>query len=499
MALVVGWLATSPVWSMGINWDTAGYASEIAGGSPWVRMPWNSHFGAGHAYWIAMHAARGLGCTALDGVRALNALALGGSALAIYLCALRMGARPVLSVLLAAIYLTGWGTLILVFTWEDNVLFHPAALAALAICIFRVGEWRWQDSLFGGLLVGVSSLMSWQGAAFAIPVVYAACFLSGPRSRWWQRLRDSAIVPAGVVLARLAWACIYWLTARELPFADLLRTAFERPVPSYLPRHFSDWIGLLGKWRDILTHLGTGVTHELGPTVRDSVAVVPYLKVLGACFLGIAVLLWVVTCVLFRRRFGRQSRLLAVAFLGLTLSSAVYLDFPADKYKRYDYVPMLASLGLAAVAGYWTNRASTARWSRHLVWPVILGVVAGQSVAAYRWNRQWYANLPTTRPLNRAGHGGETWFAYLRELRKSNREACSFVLAFDEVAYANSNLEILAALVSELPVPIVVGAPLAAQKWLRPLPTASAAEVMAAARSCQWISPSARLELAKPR
>lgn len=496
-AFILGWVATSPSWSMGINWDTAGYSSEIVQGTPWARMPWNSHYGVGNVYWIAMHLSRGMGMTALDGIRALNAMALAGSALAICVCALRMGVPPVQAFFSAAVYLTAWGTLILVFTWEDNVLFHPAALAAVAICVFRVGHWRWQDSLYAGSLVGLSSLMSWQGAAFAIPVCYASLFLAGSKSGWWQRLRDCALVPVGLVLARFGWVCIFWITAQGMPFTDLLRTAFERPVPSYLPKSYSSWIGLLGKWREILTHLGMGVTHEIGPGIRDSAAVVPHLKILGACLLGLAVLIWVVTSILFRRRFACSSRIVAAAFLALTITSAVYLDFPADKYKRYDYVPMLASLGLAATLGYVARRTSKHGWRRHLVWPAIFGILVGQVFIGYHWNRQWYARLSTTRPLGRAGHENQTWFAYLRSLKKANGNACSFVFAFDEVAHADSNLEIVAALFSELPYPLVVGGPPAAQKWLRPLPLVSTAEVVAGPRGCQWLSPGASLELAK--
>ena len=499
VAFVAGWLATSPTWSMGVNWDTAGYSGEIARGTPWARMPWNSHYGVGNVYWIAMHGARGIGLTALDGIRALNALAFAGSSLCLCLCALRMGVAAIQSVFLAAVYVTAWGTLSLVFTWEDNVLFHPAALAALAICVFRVGQWRWQDSLHAGLLVGLSSLMSWQGAAFAIPVCYASLFLAGSNRRWWQRLRDCALVPVGLVLARFAWVCGFWATAQGLPFSDLLRTAFERPVPSYLPKNYAGWIGLLGKWREVFTHLGLGVTHEIGPGIRDAAAVVPYLKLLGASLLGLAVLLWVATSLLFHRRFGRPSKFLTAAFLALTLSSAVYLDFPADKYKRYDYVPMFASLGLAAAAGAMARRRTKTSWPRYCVLPAILVVVVGQLVVGYHWNRQWYASLPRSRPIGRAAHGKQTWFAYLRALREANGSACSFVFAFEELAHAESNLEIEAALFSELPNPLVVGGPPSAEKWIRPLPLVSAAQVLAGRRECQWISPGAGVELAKAK
>ena len=174
---------------MGVNWDTSGYASEIARGSPWARTPWNSHYGVGHAHWLAAHLGRPLGLTVLGSLRALNAVALALSALIIALGATRMRLLPLPAFLLAAVYLTGWGTLILAFTWEDNLLFHPPALAVLALCLVRVADWRWRDSLAAGLLAGLASLMSWQGAAFALPAIYASLFLAPAPRAWWQRLR----------------------------------------------------------------------------------------------------------------------------------------------------------------------------------------------------------------------------------------------------------------------------------------------------------------------
>ena len=217
-AVLLGWHATSPSWSMGINWDTAGYATDIGQGSPWAGVPWNSHFGIGQVYWLTMHLAPRLGLTGLDGLRLLNAFALAGSAVALTICAVHLGLRPVLAALAGGLYLASWGTLILVFTWEDNVLVHPTGLAALAICLFHLGEWRWRHSIYAGLLVGLSSLMSWQGATYVFPVIYAALVLGGRYRYWQQRLRDAVLVPLGLALARLVWLSIYWLTAHQLSY-----------------------------------------------------------------------------------------------------------------------------------------------------------------------------------------------------------------------------------------------------------------------------------------
>jgi hypothetical protein len=494
LGLLVGWACTSPSWSMGINWDTSGTLSEIARESPWARTPWNSHYGVSQVYWLAVHLARPLGLTALDGIRVLNGLALSLSALTLCLCAIRLGVRPTLAVLLAGVYLTSWGTLILTFTWEDNILFHPPALAVLALCLVRIHEWRWQDSLAAGLLAGWSSLMSWQGAAFALPAMYVALFLAGPTRPWWQRLRDGVCVPAGLIAARFVWVGIYWLTAHQLSFRELLVTAFERPSPNFLPKDFAGWITLVGRWREGLAHMGLGITHELGPGIRDSVIAVPQLKTIGVVLLGLSVLLWVITCLVFRRRIRLEFQFVAMAFLALTLSAAIYLDLPADKYKRYDYLPMIVSLGLLVLAG-WVAMRGPSRWLGRGVAFAIVAVIGAQLAVGYHWNRQWYARLPTARPANRIAHSNLTWFAYFRSLKRAAPQSCAFVFAFDEVAWANDNLEILAALVSELPNPAVIAAPPRAHTWPRPLPLIAAEELAPRMRGCEWVSPAARTRL----
>jgi hypothetical protein len=330
-ALTLGWFGTSPWLSMGINWDTAGNATDIGLGAAWGRYPWNSHYGTWEVYWIATHVARALGATLLDGVRALNALALAGSAAMLTLCGLRWKLSPVLASLIATIYLSSWGTLLLVFTWEDNVLVHPGALATLTVCIFRVGNWRSRDSLLAGVCAGLASLMSWQGASFALPAMYAAVVLAGPGRAWHRRLSDAALVPLGLVAIRAVWVMAYWLTATKLSLLKLLQTAFERPSPNYLPEHLSGWWTLLGRWREILDHVGIGVTHEAGPSFRDASALVPYWRHLGILLLAFALLSWLATNLLFRARFSPKTKFVAAALLALTMASAIYLDLPVDK------------------------------------------------------------------------------------------------------------------------------------------------------------------------
>ena len=489
VAVLVGWRATSPTWSMGINWDTAGYATDIGQGSPWASMPWNSHYGAGQVYWLAMHLAPRLGLTALDGLRLLNALALAGSAVLLTICALHLRLRPVLAALTGGLYLASWGTLILVFTWEDNVLGHPAGLAALAICLFRLRAWQWRHSLYAGLLVGLSSLMSWQGAAYALPVMYGTLVLAGRDRCWWQRARDVTLVPLGLALARWLWLSVYWLTAHSLSYAGLVRTAFESPAPNFLPQRVSQWLALLGNPRAILTHMGIGVSHELGPGARDSSVLVPYLPYLGAGLLCLALVPWVVAVVRSRKSDECSFHFVAAAFLLMTMTAAIYLDLPVDKYKRYDYVPAFISLAFAVIASYATRNRSLR--SARIFTCLAVAILVGQSVTAYRWNRHWYAKLPSTAPKDYVGHGSQTWFAYMRELRHKAPDACSFVFSFGELVQARYQLEITASLLSELRQPKVIGAPPNAGAWPRRLPLADSRSLAANLRGCEWLSPDA--------
>jgi hypothetical protein len=471
---------------MGINWDTAGYSTDIGRGGDWAHYPWNSHYGAWQVYWIAMHVARALGATLLDGVRALNALAFAGSAAMLTLCSLRWKLRPLLAALIAGVYLCSWGTLLLVFTWEDNILVHPGALAGLAVCIFRIGNWRARDSLLAGACIGIASLMSWQGAAFAVPAIYAAAVLGGPGRAWHRRLVDAAVVPLALVATRTVWVGVYWLTATKLSFTKLLRGAFERPSPNFLPEHLSGWWVLLGKWREILGHVGVGVTHEVGPSLRDAAAVVPYLRYLGMVLLGISFLSWVATCLLFRAKFSPRSQFVAAAFFALTVMSAIYLDLPVDKYKRYDYIPMFLSLGCAATAAHIAGRKVFAHRTNWILAGALSLLLGGQILVAYRWNREWYAKFPS--PANYAGHDKQTWFAYMRSLRNAHPDACSFVFAFEDVKNGRYQLEIPAALYSELPHPVIVGAPPAAAHWPRPLPLDAGTANRNSLQSCAWNS-----------
>jgi hypothetical protein len=494
LAVLVGWLCTSSTYSMGVNWDTAAYAADIGGASPWASLPWNSHYGVGHIYWLVMHLMAWLGLPALDGIRVANTLALAWSAAALTFCARALGLRPAMRLVVAGVYLTAWGTLILVATWEDNVLVQPAALSALAVCLARINAWRGRDSAWAGALVGLSSLMSWQGAAYLLPVGCAA-LLAGRERTWTVRLRDALFVPMAFAGTRALWTIAFWMSASKLSLTTLLVTAFERPKPNFLPEAWKDWMAMLSKPRDILTHAGIGLTHELGPSFQNLPGVWARLHLLGGLLIGISLLLWLLLALLLRRRVNVRVRFLSVAFLCLTAATVIYLDVPADKYKRYDYLPIFASLAIpVACLGLERWFASKGVWRggiRRLCLAVVCVLVLAQGVAAYRWNRQWYLALRDD-PSDYRGRAGQTWLAFLRSVRRQDPTACFYVFAFSEMANGQYQLEIPAALSAELARARVIGAPQDAHFWGHPLPLADAAFVKANLRGCEWVSPQAQ-------
>jgi hypothetical protein len=501
LAVMVGWLCTSSSFSMGVNWDTAAYAADIGGASPWATLPWNSHYGIGHIYWLVMHLMSWLGQPALDGIRVANAMALAWSAAALTFCARALGLRPAMRLVVAGLYLTAWGTLILVATWEDNVLVQPAALSALAVCLARINAWRARDSAWAGALVGLSSLMSWQGAAYLLPVGCAA-LLAGRNRAWLARLRDTMVVPLTFAGTRALWTVGYWLSASKLSLTTLLVTAFERPSPNFLPEAMKDWMTMLGNPRAILIHAGIGVTHELGPSIRDLPGIQAHLHLLGGCLIGLALLLWLLLAALLRHRVNIRVRFLAVAFLLLTAATVIYLDVPADKYKRYDYLPIFASLGIPAVClgieRWFTKHGVWRGGIRHACLVTLCFLILAQGVLGYRWNRQWYQTLRAD-PSGYLGQAGQTWLAFLRSVRRQDPQACFYVFAFSDVANGQYQLEIPAALSAELARARVIGAPHEAHFWGRPLPLADAGFVKATLRGCEWISPRAQVLLTAAR
>ncbi len=518
VGLVLGWVATGPAGSMGINWDAAAYAAEIASGRRgWSAEPWSSHFGLGSIYLMGAAVARGLGGSVLDGFRALGAIALAGAAALVAEAARRLSGSRALGFLLTLLWVAAWGVIRLVATWEDNVLFLPVAAGAILLALARIEAWRTRDSLLAGLLVGAGSLVSWQAAVYLFPPLYACACLGGPGRSFRRRAAEAGILVLAFLGARVGWALLFFASSDGLSFRAVFGPLFARPEPSYFPRGWQGWAELARAWRTVLRHVATGLSQVLGPWGRAGTPRGDTLLLVGAGVLTAALAGAVVSFRRASRRGSWRGHLVIATAAALLLSAALYVDLPVDKYKRYDFVPLLAVLALAAALGTGLEgqpaRAAPApdprparrsrwasRWtaSRSPALVLVGGLLAAQLTLALVAHARFRTQLAAARPPGYHGRGGETWFAFARRLRDRTPAACGYLFAFFEVQHARYQLEIPAALWSELPGASVLGAPPEVETWRRPLPPRPLEAAPASIPPCAWISPEAQALLARP-
>lgn len=479
-----GWIGTGPGVSLGINWDTAAYVSDLASGRQGPgATPWSSHVALGPLYACGMALVRPFGGTPLDGVRLLGALALAASAALVAAMAGRATGSRVRAGLAALAFLAWWDTWRLVLSWEDNVLALPFGLAALALTLEHAERWPLRASLLAGLCLGAGTLVSWQGALWFGPVAYGIALAGTQPRSLLRRLRDVTAVGVSLCLARVMWALGCAALGAQDSAGRLLGIAFARPEPSFFPASLGEFLGLLARGRTVLRHVGFGVlqaTLDLGP---DDARMRSLVLAVGAgaliCSLALAIHSGQ------RRGESQQAlqrHLVAAGLLFCFLGAALYVDLPADKYKRYDFLAPLAALVLA-------------NGRRARLGPILLGAVIllGTSHAVVRV-RAAHAALALREPDGYHGRGGETWFTHFRRLHRASPQACGFVFAFDELAHARYQLEIQAALWSELPAPRVLGEPSLVAGWPRPLPVVRPSA--STPRPCEVVSAAAQRLLA---
>jgi hypothetical protein len=503
VAFVIAWVGTGPRVGMGINWDSAVYITLYSSGEfAWGHPPWNSHYAMGQVYFLVSAAFKWLGGTHIQGFRLANAACFSGAAAIFAFCALRLSRRMRLAALGVGVFVTAWGLLILVFTLEDNVLFLPAGLGVLAVCIARQQDWRARDATVAGAIAGAGALMSWQAVIYLFPPLWLSLVQGGAPGgrRWFVRVRDAMLVMLGLFAVLVNWVLFYWGTSRVLGrqtnLSGLFQILFSRPEPSFFPRGLSGWMGALGRPVELLRHLGVGVSHELGPLFRDSPGVQRAAPIAGALALGLVLM---TTSLAIRAAWRRQRAVfpsadrlvfLCVVLTAFTVGTSFYLDLMVDKYKRYEYLPQLLVLIVLAVAG-----SEPRSWSRRMGFTVALSAwTAVQTVTAVLWNVDWHRTLPTLTPLNYHGHGRTSWYGYIWRIRHRNPHACTYVFAFEELAHARWQAEITAALHSELPAFVVVGDPASTAGWPRRLPVTDPTALRL--DDCAWVSAAARERIA---
>jgi hypothetical protein len=493
LAFAWAWSISSDSLAVRLNWDSANYIGLYASGSAnWSMLPWNSHFALGPIYWIGQALVAPFGGGVLDGVRILNALALAVAAMGFLFGARRLCEDAWFAAGFTALYALSWGVGILVLTFEDNVLYLPWVVWSLSWALSRIGQWRPRDSVVCGALVAGGSLVSWQAGLYLFAPLLVASFLGGSGRTVSRRMGDASLCGVASIVFVCAWVLFHAITSDGLTTRQLFSVLLSRPEPSFFPKDWNEVLRLIGSPNRIARHLGTGLMYEAGPIALESHAVRSILPQLGLVWFLLVAGAAVVASFWARIRDEASLRRIRVAsivivLLALTAVTAVYVDLPSDKYKRYEYLPLLLSLLGAAVVGSGLGFLARTFWRRMAAFFLALAVVS-QIALVLGHARRYRAEIETRQPPGYHSRDGVPWYVYFRRLRSATPDRCIYLFTQDELSHGRYQLEIAAGLWDALPDHCVIGEPGEGQDWRVKVKRMGIAEAKGLP-ACMWRSP----------
>lgn len=496
VCFLVSWIGSAP-WSLtGLHWDTGTFMARMATTTHRWRnsgVPWTSHLALPQIYIVACAMVQLVGGSCYDAFRLLQSLCMGAAGVLFFATAARLARSTTLGALLTVAFATAWGMVLLVFMMVDNLVYLPLVVGVLYVCARRIDGWRDRDSLVAGAIGGVATLVSLQCVLYLIPPLFTIAFFGGARSLLTRlrQLGEVIVVFAAVVVT---WGLLLGATTNTT-VAQVFDVMTARPQATYVPKNEKE-LRALFDMKKFFQHLGMGVAQEL---TSQAGADILYHRMpsIGEWLLGGEALLLVGAVVAWWRKRA-QAALVLVAFtlLALTVATSLYHDLLIEKYKRYDFLPLLAALAVAATVG------SAQRLHRVLTRVAIVGAVVTiglQTAGAVATNRQWHQDLPfMPRGLNEYyGREGLSWIGYFRKLARSQPTACRFVFGIDEFSGIRYNNEVSAGLATQLPAYAMVGFPGQVFKW-KFKPTLIEPSRRDLLRDCDVISPRARIALSLP-
>jgi len=366
-------------------------------------------------------------------------------------------------------------------------------MAVLYVCVRRLDAWRDRDSAVVGALAGVASLVSLQCVIYLIPPLFAVTFFGGSR-RLLVRARQLVVVIIVFAAVLVAWGLVLGATT-SASVAQVFGVMTERPQATYLPKNEKQ-LRALFDMKAFFHHLGMGVAQEL--TIEmNSERLYNGMKSVGVWLLGAEVLLLVAALAAYWRKRA-QAGLVFVAFtlLALTFVTSLYHDLIFEKYKRYEFLPLLVFLTVAALVG------CVQGWHRVLARVAMVAaviVIGVQTAGAIANNREWHEQLPFfPRGLNDYyGRDKLSWIGYFRKLQRAQPGACRFVFGIDEFPGIRWNHEVTAGMATQLPAYALVGWPAEIFKW-KYKPSLLTPPAIGQLRDCDVISPRARVALHLP-
>ena len=496
VCFLISWIGAAPSSLLGLHWDTGSFMARMATSTHrWghAGVPWTSHLALPQIYIVACAIVQLVGGSCFDGFRILQSLCVGAGGVLFFATAARLARSTTLGALYAVAFATAWGTFALIFSMVDNLVYLPLVMAVLYVCVRRLDAWRDRDSALVGALAGVAALVSLQCVIYLIPPLFAITFLGGSR-RLVVRARQLAVVIALFVAVIVAWGLVLGVTT-SASVRQVFGVMTERPQATYVPKNEKE-LRALFDMKAFFHHLGMGVAQEL--TIEmNAEPLYNGMKSVGVWLLGAELVLLVAALVAYWRKRA-QAGLVFVAFtlLALTFVTSLYHDLIFEKYKRYEFLPLLIFLTVAALVGCAQRRHRLLARVAMVAAIVVIGVQTANGVAN---NREWHEKLPFfPRGLNDYyGRDKLSWIGYFRKLQRLQPTACRFVFYIDEFPGIRWNHEVTAGMATQLPAYAIVGWPMEIFKW-KYKPALLTPPATGQLRDCDVISPRARLALHLP-
>ncbi len=420
---LLAWALTTRPLLIALDWDNAFHLGQIdrlltlgrpddcgLGGTLWT-CGYIAHMALEPLYGLGASVSPWLGGDTLDGLRAVNALAIATAALCLALVIRRTGAAMPLTILIVLAWLGTAGVLFLIRTLEDDCL----SLAWMAVLLFRCtrppAQWTVVNALLDGAILGAGTLTNYSVVVWA-PVIVATAIFAAP---WHVPFADkrgllwgSAVV-VGFIVAIALWG--FWVTSYDgenwswTQFGSAVFTSPNKDMSGrdgtvdlflrYITKNPLDTVLPSGWYPGALLERSALVSRVL-PLLLASLVVV-----------GIA---WPL------RRGMRQvtaaERVVSVSCLALVVCTipAAWKGDPSQ-YERMNHVPLclaaLTAAGLSTIIAH----------SRRLA-PVLLAAV----VAVPLVNARAVVQAPR----------GQSWVAHFDALRKTAPRAITFVFAESE-------------------------------------------------------------------
>ena len=303
-----------------------------------------------------------------------------------------------------------------------------------------------------------------------------------------MRARQLAEIVAVFVAVVAAWGLILGMTT-SATIAQVFDAMTDRPKASFVPRNMYE-LRALGDTDKFLHHLGMGIAQELTTQGRSDAlyrsmpSIGLWLLVTESALVVVAAIGWL------RKQLDGGVVLVLFTLLAFTVVTSLYHDLLLEKYKRYDFLPLLVFLAIAAAVGGFE------RFRRAVVGGAVaamLVVIVAQTATAMANTYEWHEQLPFfPRGLNDYyGRDRLSWIGYFRMLHRSNPQACRFVFATSDFPGIRWNHEVTAGLATQLPAYAMVGTWGDIAKWkFKPflIPPMSSDRL----RPCDLVSPAAR-------